>query len=166
VRNAYVFYAIEHELQHYKHKTANPKGGSVEQKLYAYSLLQSLEDGFESGNPSHHIAHHTEFPDEAKADYDACRETMILLITKYKFSNEDFVKIKDFLAEQSTKLLVENTGKTKNIPSPDEYLNQFIKDRIIRRYPILSDTEKERVSIFLKFYDNIPVQDSVQNQQE
>lgn len=151
VRNAFVLYAIEHELQHLSHKFADSSNSKESKLLNLYSRIQFLEDGFEVGNPSHHIGQHAEFPDEVKADYDACRELYYIFVNNYTLPAEEFEEVKIFLKTQSTKLVFNATGK---VMSPEEYLDYFVQDRMVNNEN-LTESEKQKVTVFLEDFQNI-----------
>ena len=149
--NIFVLYAILHELEHLKHRFANPNG-NYNQKLFGLlNKIQSLEDGFETGNPSHNIGQHTEFPDEIFADVGACKILYDELKNNYIIDNESFLKMQEFLKMLASKLLIKNGENKDNLPTPTEYLKKFVQERIIDNSR-LSKTEMERVKQFTELY--------------
>lgn len=153
LNNAYLIYALAHETQHIKHRLANPHGTTEEKRTYLYSCLQPLEDGFEKGLPSGHIAPAVKFPDEVKADYDSCPEVYGYLSQEYSFPDDELAKMKDFLKAQQV-MLVTNAVDSPTPMLPDDYLDHFVHN-YLEDNPNLSASEKERVAQFLKAYESL-----------
>ena len=151
-KNVFVLFAILHEMEHLKHKLASVDGEYNSKLFNLLSKLQPLEDDFYIGNPSHRIGQHTEFPDEIFADIGACECLFDELRENYEFSASDIDNIKNFLTQLGSKLLIKNGYKEY---SPIEYLDKFIKERLVGRFDILSLTEQERVKVFLQDYSQI-----------
>lgn len=152
VKNAYTFYVLAHELQHIRQKHSNPEGTSEEKLLHLYSQSQKLEDGWDK-NPTHHIAKHVQFPDEVRADYDACKEVYQFLTKEFSISEEDLLLIKQFLKQQRVKLVKMNVDSQEPL-SPEEYLDHFV-DTKLKNNTCLTETEKERVEKFLQIYEEV-----------
>ena len=151
--NAYALYVLEHELQHISQRLSNPNGTNEERLLHLYSEVQPLEDGFENGKPSHNIAQHIEFPDEIKADYDACAEIYQFIAKEFSLPDDELKMVKEFLKRQQIKLVSQNVQSQTPL-SPEEYLEFFV-EKHLKNNKKLSKTEQERVQKFIQTYEEI-----------
>lgn len=150
-KNIFTLFAIMHELEHIKHRLANPNGNAQERLFNLLSRIQSLEDGYENGSPSHHIGYHTEFPDEVFADVGACKNLLDELKQNYNSSPENMEKIKKFLKSLSDKLLIKNTKDEGRLPTPTQYFEQFVETRV-ENSAELTSSEKVRAEVFVQDY--------------
>lgn len=160
-KDIFVLFAILHELEHIKHKLANPNG-NVQERLYnLLSRIQPLEDGYEDGGSSHNIGFHTEFPDEVFADVYACKNLLEELQTNYNIPAENMEKIKMFLKFLKEKLLIKNNKGEDNLPTPIEYFKGFVEERV-ETAPKLTSSEKVRVEVFMQDYlEYVKLEDGV-----
>ena len=152
-KNAYAIYVLAHELQHIRQRHSNPHGSEEEKLLKLYSQVQKLEDGYYKGVPSHHIAKHEEFPDEVRADYDACPFVSKYISSELSLPEETLKAMTEFLKHQQVKL-VSQCVQTEKPLSPEEYLEYFV-DTKLSNNANLSPTEKERTEKFVQAYEEI-----------
>ena len=152
-KNAWAIFALAHELQHIRQRHANPNGTKEERILHLYSQLQKLEDGYENGHPSQHIAQHEQFPDEIRADYDACPFAYRYIASELTLPEEVLQPIREFLKNQQVKLVSKNVQSEKPL-YPEEYLDYFVDTKLLNNQN-LSSTERERVDKLVQTYEEI-----------
>ena len=84
--NIFLLFITRHETIHLYHRTRNPKSPSIDdKKMLIMSKLQKIQDGYEKGYPSNHIASHDCFPDEIDADLSAIELLSQTVIQKYNY---------------------------------------------------------------------------------
>ena len=142
----FMMWVIRHETMHLYHKTRNPNSNNIDdKKMYLMSKLQRIEDGYETGYSSRHIAKHDCFPDEIDADTKAIMLLAENVMSQYGF---DSYKKDDYISKYNQRL--QRAYEEIGISTEEDIMQSVIEKALSSAN--LSDSEREELHKFYQDY--------------
>lgn len=147
--NIFLLFVIRHEVMHLYHKTRDPKSKNIEdRKMLFITKIQKIQDGYDKGYPSRHIASHDCFPDEIDADLKA-----IELLAQSVIGEYGYLEFPKEIYNQKYKNRKNRAYKEIGIKNDDDLVTSVMKNALDSGR--LSKNECEKLKQLIVEYENI-----------
>ena len=147
--NIFLLFVVRHEVMHLYHRTRDPKSENLEErKMLFISKIQKIQDGYDKGHPSRHIASHDCFPDEIDADLKA-----IELLSKCIIDEYGYTEFPIGIYEQKYEDRKQRAYKEIGVKSDDDLVMAVMKNALDSGR--LSTDEREKLKQLIIEYEKL-----------